>query len=259
MFWRIMHLLLLLLVLSRGSSLTDQLSAWVTCSALVLLFYNTVTDPGLPSTSGVVKAITDVSCADLIRYFLHYPQLVFATALIKLIFLSAFRTVSSTCGLNDSDLSNVTPRELWVQLTCSIFSPILMESFQSNSELGSVKKVDSLFVLLKFNFHFLLKLSTAITAFCRDFRTWVSELAVAKIKTLSAYIAFLLLQYWWDLFGDVYQLYCEVCWYTGQIEVFASTEPCGSPRWILWLCLILLLKWTCACCFSRNEDSHSTY
>ena len=34
----------------------------------------------------------------------------FATALIKLIFLSAFLTIFSICGLNDSDLSNITDK-----------------------------------------------------------------------------------------------------------------------------------------------------
>ena len=54
--------------------------------------------------------------------------------------------------MNDSDLSNVTPRNLGVRLNGMIFSPILMEGFQSNSALDSVKKIDSLFVLLRFNF-----------------------------------------------------------------------------------------------------------
>ena len=55
--------------------------------------------------------------------------------LIKLIFISAFLTVSSTCGLNDSDLSNVTPRNLGVRLNGTTFSLILMKGFQSNLAL----------------------------------------------------------------------------------------------------------------------------
>ena len=63
------------------------------------------------------------------RSFLRHPQLVFSTALIKLIFLSAFLTVSSTCGLNDSDLSNVRPK-IWRYGFLSNF----MEGSQFNSE-----------------------------------------------------------------------------------------------------------------------------
>ena len=37
-----------------------------------------------------------------------------------------------------------------------IKSSILMEGFQSNPALDSVKKVDSLFVMLRFSFHLLL-------------------------------------------------------------------------------------------------------
>ena len=106
------------------------------------------------------------------------------------------------CGLNDSDLSDVTPRNLEVRLNGTIFSPILMEGLQSNSALDSVKKVDLLFVLLKFNFQFLLQLSTALTALCRAFWAWASELALVKMDTSSSYIAVLTLQYWWDLLGD---------------------------------------------------------
>ena len=113
-------------------------------------------------------------CPDLLRSLLRHPQLVFATALIKLIFLSVFLTVSSTCGLNDSQrstcgLSKIAPSNLGVRLNGTTFSMILKEGFQSHSTLDMVKKVDLLFVLLSFNFNFLFQLYTALTAFCRAF------------------------------------------------------------------------------------------
>ena len=146
------------------------------------------------------------------RSFLRHPQLVLTTALIKLTFLSAFLTISSTCGLNDSDLLTVTAKNFGVRLYGMIFFPILMEGFQSNSALDSIKKIDSLFMLLRFNFHFLLQMSTALTEFCRAFCAWVSELAVAKMETSSAYIAILTSAILVELSRWRLLTYCVVCW-----------------------------------------------
>ena len=200
----------------------------------------------------------------LSRPFLSQPQLVFATALIKLIFLSGFLTVSSTCSLNNNDLSNVTPRNCGVWLNGTIFSPILMEVLHSNSALDRVNKIDSLFVMLRFNFYFLLKMYTILTELYRAF--WGNELAVAKVETL--YIA-------------IHQMastkfFCVVCWFflslvgsvlclpdiSGiffKLSIYrtnrsaARTEPCRSPWWILQLRLILPLKLRHACRFQEMK------
>ena len=147
---------------------------------------------------------------------------------------------------------------------------ILLEGFQSNPALDSVNKVDSFFVLLRF--HFLLQLYIALTAFWKVLWVWVSELAWLRWRHRQRTLPFLLLQYWWDFLGDVYQLYWEVCWISSlflglpEISVQAiqctwqiELEPCESTWWILRPRLILPLKWTLACRFSRNGDSHSTY
>ena len=78
----------------------------------------------------------------------------FAITFIKILFLSACFTVPLRCGLNDSDLPKVIPRNLEVRLNDTVLSPMLMDGFQSNSMLVGINKVDSLFVLLRF--HFLL-------------------------------------------------------------------------------------------------------
>ena len=84
------------------------------------------------------------------------------------------------------------------------FSSNLIKDFESNLALYSMKKVDSLFELLSFYFHFLLQLFIELSAFCWTFLVWVSKLAVAKIETSSAYIAVItctmVLEFtWWNL------------------------------------------------------------
>ena len=143
-FWKITHHMLLTAA-SAFSALQGKLINWPIISsspssALAITFLRNCYDPRLSFTSSVVKDTTDVSSPDLFRSFFCHPELMFA--LIKLIFLSAFIKVSSTCGLNDSDLSSVTPSNLGVLLNCIIFSPLLLEGFQSNSALDRVNNVD---------------------------------------------------------------------------------------------------------------------
>ena len=145
MFWRTTHPMLLTvasaLSASQRSSLTDQFSSWVPCSALALTFLRGCywSRAAIHQDTTELRTLRTCTVQIFFRSFMRHPQLVFATALIKLIFLSDFFTVSSTFGLNDIDLSNVTLRNLGVQFNSTIFSPILMKCFHSNSKLDSVR------------------------------------------------------------------------------------------------------------------------
>ena len=56
-------------------------------------------------------------------FLLPFSHLVFTTALIKLIFYSTFLAVSSTCGLNYSDLSKLNEKiegtNEWYDFICN--------------------------------------------------------------------------------------------------------------------------------------------
>ena len=128
-----------------------------------------------------------------------------------------------------------------------VFTPILMEDFQSNPALERVKIFCKFwllnFELLRFNFYILLQLTTALTAFCRALGAWINELAQAQIETSLANITVITYAMMLKLLVDVYQLYCEV------------------------YCVVLLLGLSYVCYlfqfndyqFSTNEDIHVTY